>query len=140
MSETSGNVVLIVDDDPQLEQVLAALLGAEKIQTLVSRSAPEALRILESGRQVDAVITDLQMPDMDGMQFLSAVVGRWPDIPVLMLTGFGTIPIAVEAMKKGAADFMLKPFQNAEVVYCVKKALARSDQLQNEPIRTPMPE
>jgi two-component system, NtrC family, response regulator AtoC len=77
---------------------------------------------------------------MDGMELLATLVSRWPDIPVLMLTGFGTIPIAVEAMKLGAADFMLKPFRNAEIVYCVKKALARTEKLDSEPIQTPMPQ
>lgn len=121
------DVVLIVDDDFQVGQVLEALLRAANIGAVVVSSGSAALSVLESGSRIDAVISDLQMPEMDGMQLLQRIVAGWPEIPVLMLTGFGTVPLAVEAMKAGAADFLLKPVQNSEVLYCVQKALTRSE-------------
>lgn len=121
------DVVLIVDDDFQVGQVLEALLRAANIGAVVVSSGSAALSVLESGSRIDAVISDLQMPEMDGMQLLQKIVAGWPEIPVLMLTGFGTVPRAVEAMKAGAADFLLKPVQNSEVLYCVQKALTRSE-------------
>jgi two-component system response regulator AtoC len=67
------------------------------------------------------------MPGIDGMQLLDKIAARWPEVPVIMLTAHGTVPLAVEAMKRGAAEFMQKPFERDEVVFVVKKALAASD-------------
>jgi DNA-binding NtrC family response regulator len=74
------------------------------------------------------VLTDLRMPGMDGMELLDRVAAGWPEIPVIMLTAHGTVPLAVEAMKRGASDFMQKPFEREEVVFVVKKALAAGKQ------------
>jgi DNA-binding NtrC family response regulator len=115
--------VLLVDDDPAVAKVLAALLGQEGILAHEVRSGAEALAFLES-RPADVVVTDLRMPGMDGMELLGRVTGAWPEIPVIMLTAHGTVPLAVEAMKRGASDFMQKPFEREEVLFVVKKALA----------------
>ncbi len=64
------------------------------------------------------------MPGLDGMSLLGQIVARWPDVPVVMLTAHGTVPLAVEALKGGAADFVLKPFDREEVLFVVRKALA----------------
>jgi two-component system response regulator AtoC len=113
----------LVDDDPAVSKVLSALLGQEGIQTAEVRSGGEALEWLER-RPADVVLTDLRMPGIDGMQLLDRVGARWPEVPVIMLTAHGTVPLAVEAMKRGAAEFMQKPFERDEVVFVVKKALA----------------
>ena len=74
-------------------------------------------------RPVDAVVTDLRMPDMDGMQLLQQVRSRHPEVAVIMMTAHGTVKVAVEAMKAGAADFVLKPFDRQEILYAVRKVL-----------------
>jgi two-component system, NtrC family, response regulator AtoC len=114
--------VLIVDDDAALRKVLAALLGQAGIGSVEASSGREALLLLEQ-RLVDVVVTDLRMPEMDGMDLLSHVSGGWPDVPVIVLTAHASVPLAVEAMKRGAADFMLKPFEREEVLFVVQKAL-----------------
>jgi two-component system response regulator AtoC len=119
----SKPTVLLVDDDPAVAKVLAALLGQEGIVAHEVRSGGEALAFLGS-RPADVVLTDLRMPGMDGMELLDRVAAGWPEIPVIMLTAHGTVPLAVEAMKRGASDFMQKPFEREEVLYVVKKALA----------------
>ncbi|MFO0549155.1 MAG: sigma-54 dependent transcriptional regulator [Polyangiaceae bacterium] len=86
-------------------------------------SASAALRLFEASA-FDAVITDLRMPDMDGMALLRELHARAPEVPVVMLTAHGTVPIAVEAMRAGAADFMMKPFDRDEVLYTLDKVLA----------------
>src|SRR5450432_3585242 len=110
--------VLLVDDDPAVAKVLAALLGQEGIGAHEVRSAGDALAYLAS-RHADVVLTDLRMPGMDGMELLDRVAAAWPEIPVIVLTAHGTVPLAVEAMKRGASDFMQKPFERDEVLFVV---------------------
>ena len=92
--------VLLVDDDPAVSRVLSALLGQEGIETAEARSGADALAWLER-RPADAVLTDLRMPGVDGMQLLDRITARWPEVPVIMLTAHATVPLAVEAMKRG---------------------------------------
>jgi two-component system response regulator AtoC len=120
---SSKRTVLLVDDDPAVSKVLAAMLGQEGILAAEVRSGADALQWLER-HPADAVLTDLRMPGMDGMQLLGRVVTQWPDLPVIMLTAHATVPLAVEAMKQGAAEFLQKPFERDEVIFVVKKALA----------------
>jgi DNA-binding NtrC family response regulator len=116
---------LIVDDDVAVGKVLAALLGQEGFACEYFASGKQALSRLEV-RPFDVVLTDLRMPDIDGMSVLKEVNRRWPSIPVVLLTAHGSVAAAVEAMKSGAADFMLKPFDKDELVFVLGKALAAS--------------
>ncbi len=115
--------VLVVDDDRAVGMVLAALLSQAGYDAQHVLSGPAALAALASGR-VEAVLSDVRMPEMDGLELLAAVKKRAPDVPVVLITAHGTIPLAVEAMKAGAAEFLLKPFDREEVVYTIGKALA----------------
>src|SRR5215472_490284 len=101
--------VLVVDDDRAVRTVLCALLVRAGIQTIEAGNGEEALALI-AREPVDLVVTDLRMPVMDGMRLLGEVAARWGDLPVIVLTAHGTIPLAVEAMKAGAADFIMKPF------------------------------
>jgi DNA-binding NtrC family response regulator len=118
---TKGSV-LVVDDDMAVGTVLAALLHQAGMTATHVASAEAALRTL-SREQADVVVTDLRMPGMDGMRLLSTLGERWPGLPVIVLTAHGTVPLAVEAMRAGAADFMLKPFDREQIVYVVDKAM-----------------
>ncbi len=118
--------VLVVDDDADLAKVLVALLVKEGYACERASSGREALSRIEA-RPVDAVLTDLRMPDMDGMALLAHVAKRWPQVPVILLTAHGSVPAAVEAMKAGAVDFLLKPFVPEELAFVVRKALAASE-------------
>jgi two-component system response regulator AtoC len=123
MAQLTGHV-LLVDDDPAVGKVLGALLAQAGIEAHHVSSAQDALNVLGT-RPVDVVVTDLRMPGMDGMQLLDQISARWPDIPTILLTAHGSVPLAVEAMKKGAADFVLKPFDREEILYSVRKALTK---------------
>jgi DNA-binding NtrC family response regulator len=122
MAEGAGGI-LIVDDDLAVGTVLVALLAQAGQPAEHVASAEQALARLEA-RPFDLVLTDLQMPGMDGMALLREAARRWPGMPVVLLTAHGSIPVAVEAMKAGAADFALKPFDKKEIVHVVEKALA----------------
>ncbi len=125
--------VLVVDDDPAVGKVLGALLAQDGIASVTVRSGATALE--ELGRAFfDLVVTDLRMPPgMDGLQLLERVREAYPETPVILMTAHGTIPVAVEAMKAGAADFIVKPFDRDEILYAVHKALARSRAEPEEP-------
>jgi two-component system response regulator AtoC len=139
VSETLKGNVLLVDDDPAVAKVLGALLGQAGLTVHTARDGQEALALL--GRKpIDVVVSDVRMPGMDGMQLLSEVSRSWPDVPVILLTAHGTVPLAVEAMKAGAADFALKPFDREEILFSVRKALVRAQGDEaREPLRTPGP-
>ncbi|MGA9526189.1 MAG: sigma-54 dependent transcriptional regulator, partial [Myxococcaceae bacterium] len=123
--------VLVVDDDVAVARVLTALLHQANLQARHVGSAEQALADLER-RPADLVITDLRMSGMDGMQLLAESRSRWPEIPVVMISAHGTVPLAVEAMKAGASDFILKPFDREELLFVVRKAL-RNDLEKAEP-------
>ena len=115
--------VLVVDDDPAVGTVLEGLLQQGGVACSWVPSAALALEQL-SQRAIDAVVTDLRMPGMDGMQLLQQIGARFPEVAVIMMTAHGSVPLAVEAMKAGAADFVLKPFDKQEILYTVRKVLA----------------
>ncbi|HEX8793628.1 MAG TPA: sigma-54 dependent transcriptional regulator [Polyangiaceae bacterium] len=114
--------VLLVDDDAAMGKVLAALLSQEGMDPQHVAGGAEALARLDAA-PFDLVVADLRMPGMDGMALLAELTRRRPELPVIMLTAHGTVPMAVEALKAGATDFVLKPFDREELIYAVRKAL-----------------
>ena len=122
MSDGESGAVLVVDDDHAVGTVLTGLLAqAGHDATFVSRAADALAHLSRS--PVDVVLTDLRMPSMDGMELLDAIGEHAPGTPVVMLTAHGTVSNAVEAMKRGAVDFLSKPFDRDEVLFTVSKAL-----------------
>ncbi len=116
------DTILIVDDEKNYPLILSAVLEEEGYETLSAYSGPEALSILENS-DIDLVLTDMKMAEMDGIALLEQVKQRNPDLPVIMMTAHGTVEKAVEAMQKGAYNFILKPFDNDQLIVYVKKAI-----------------
>lgn len=114
--------ILIIDDDTSLRRVLEYNLQEAGYQVVAAASGEEGLRLF--GEEAPAlVITDMKMPGMDGLQVLKAVKERSPETLVMIITAFGTVDIAVEAMKLGAYDYITKPFNRDELRLTVGKAL-----------------
>ncbi|MBN1102363.1 MAG: sigma-54-dependent Fis family transcriptional regulator [Deltaproteobacteria bacterium] len=114
--------LLIVDDEKNYLVVLEALLGPEGYEIVTADSARAALRLIKEG-DIDLVLTDMKMPGMSGMELLEEAKKVKPEVPVIMMTAYGTIEMAVEAMKKRAFDYITKPFQNEELKLTIRKAL-----------------
>jgi DNA-binding NtrC family response regulator len=114
--------VLVVDDEPNMRRVLGALLRPEGYTILEASDGAEALDLIASER-VDCVITDLRMPRMNGLEFLEAAHKQHRGLPILLLTAHGTVGSAVEALKRGAFDYLTKPFDPEEVRQVVAKAV-----------------
>ena len=117
--------ILICDDEPDMAENVAGLLRREGYDPVVETESLKAIEVLERDRP-DLVVTDLRMPGMDGLAFLERIKERHPEIAVILLTGFATVDSAVEAMKKGASDYLPKPFSPDELLIRIDKALAWS--------------
>ncbi len=114
--------ILIVEDEAKMRRLLELNLGEDGFQTL---SAPDVETGLELLRQnsVDLVLTDLKLPGMGGLEFLQAIKRQNANLPVVVMTAYGSVETAVEAMKAGASDYVLKPFSLAEMRMIVHKEL-----------------
>ena len=114
--------VLIVDDEKNYPPILSAVLEEEGFETLTAYSGEEALSVLKNS-DVDLVLTDMKMPSLDGIELLERIKEKDPGLPVIMMTAHGTVEKAVEAMQKGAYNYILKPFDNERLVIYVNKAI-----------------
>ncbi|KPJ64094.1 hypothetical protein AMK68_02395 [candidate division KD3-62 bacterium DG_56] len=114
--------ILIADDEPNICQVLATVLGRDGHQVLVSHDGEHALRVLED-REVDLLITDVVMRKVSGIDLLHWAREHRPQLPVIMITAYGTIKTAVDAIKMGAHDYLSKPFDVDQVKQVVARAL-----------------
>ena len=115
--------ILLVDDEPDMLALLRTLIrGRTDHQVLATNNPLEVTEIL--GREsVDAVVTDLKMPGMDGLELLAKVHARDPDIAVLVITAYGSEESAAEALRRGAVDFITKPFSKEQILLALDKAL-----------------
>ncbi len=118
----SNERILVVDDEEQMRDLLAKVLDRKGYQVAVCSDGLEALAYLEK-EPADLVITDVRMPGLSGMEALRAVKELNPDIVVLIMTAFGSIDQAVQAVKEGAYDYINKPFKIEEMLLTIEKAL-----------------
>ena len=119
---SSGELVCIVDDDEAARDSLAFLLRSAHVQVQTYESATIFLTALTSLRP-SCIITDIRMPEIDGLELLRRLQGMDIHIPVIVVTGHADVPLAVEAMKVGAVDFLEKPFDDELLLNAVKSAL-----------------
>jgi two-component system response regulator FixJ len=120
-------VVHIIDDDPSARESLAFLLTSADIAVETHESAQSFLKALAT-MEVGCVITDVRMPAVSGIDLLREIRGRGLSVPVIIITGHGDVPLAVNAMRLGATDFLEKPFDDAAVLAAVGHALERREQ------------
>jgi putative two-component system response regulator len=116
---------LIVDDDAQVRHVLARVIATHGLSTIEASSGADALSVLERVGEVPVCISDIYMPEMDGVSFLREAAKRYPDMAVIMLTGVAEVNTAVECLKLGALDYISKPVMVEEVRARLDKALEK---------------
>ncbi|HUU52285.1 MAG TPA: response regulator [Candidatus Heimdallarchaeota archaeon] len=114
--------VLCIDDEPEQRKALCSLLRSKDYSVTTAASSQSGLNLFKK-RNFDAVLCDLNMPKMDGLEFREKVKRINPDIPVIILTSHGTIPAAVKSLKKGAFDFILEPPKIEEIEATIGKAI-----------------
>lgn len=115
--------ILIVDDEKNYLVVLSSFLSGEGYEPITADNAQQALDIVEN-TDLDLVLTDMKMPSMDGIELLKRIKENSPDLPVVMMTAYGTVEKAVEAMQLGAFNFVLKPFQNETLKQIIRNAVS----------------
>ena len=114
--------LLIVDDEAGLREAIAERLGDHGFIVEQAASGEEALERL-AAFAFDILITDLRLPGIDGRQVLDAAIERYPELIAIVITGFGTVKDAVEAIKQGASDFITKPFQFDALMHVLRSAM-----------------
>jgi len=118
-------VVLIVEDDQLMSDSLKKVLGGEGFSALSAATGAEARKLIENS-VVHLVLLDIRLPDMDGLDLLKVIKEFEPDIPILVMTAYSDVTVAVNAMKKGASDYIQKPFELDEFKFIVHKTLEDS--------------
>jgi YesN/AraC family two-component response regulator len=115
--------ILVVDDEEILRSTLKRVLNRDDMETTLTASAKEALALLEN-EKFDLIITDVKMPEMDGITFLKTVRSNDPEVPIVILTGFATVEMTRDALQSGAYNFITKPFEVENILGIVKKGLS----------------
>jgi DNA-binding NtrC family response regulator len=116
--------ILIVDDDPLICRQLEELYGSHQYDAQSTSNAADALRLL-SEQEYSLVVCDLKIPGTDGIGLTREIRERWPDLDVVMITGYASIKGAVEAIKQGASEYITKPFQQEEIILATEKILEK---------------
>lgn len=122
---TADARICVVDDDAAVRESVEALLVSEGFDVQAFGSASEFLGGFEPEGCTCALL-DVRMPEMDGLTVLERLSERWPDVPVVMMTGHGELPMAVRAIRAGAADFVEKPFEPQRLLESIRLAMAKA--------------
>ncbi len=129
--------ILVVDDEETIREIVSSMLKGAGFQSRQAASGAEALSILESGGEFDLVLSDLMMAEMDGIALLERSKERFPDVPVVMVTAVHDLSVALQALRNGAYDYLLKPFERDQLLATVRRALEhRRLKRENDAYRT----
>src|SRR5258707_4942553 len=115
--------ILVVDDEEPIREIIDSMLTAAGYACKQAGSGMEALAVLTSGEEFELMLSDLMMADLDGIGLLERTKERYPDMPVVMVTAVHDIPVALAAIRNGAYDYLLKPFEREQLLNTVSRAL-----------------
>jgi putative nucleotidyltransferase with HDIG domain len=129
MHDQSGNKemaqsrILVVDDEEPVREIVTSMLVSAGHPCIQAKSGAEALAILQSGEQFELMLSDLMMSELDGIGLLERTKEKYPDMPVIMVTAVHDISVALAAIRNGAYDYLLKPFEREQLLAAVRRAL-----------------
>lgn len=115
--------ILVVDDEESIREIVTSMLSNSGFQCRQAASGLEALAILESGEQFELMLSDLMMAELDGIGLLERTKEKFPDMPVVMVTAVHDVSVALAALRNGAYDYLLKPFEREQLLAMVRRAL-----------------
>jgi DNA-binding NtrC family response regulator len=118
--------ILIVDDELHVLEIIGETLSSFGYKVIPRPDAESALSVIREGTDIDLVITDLRMPGMNGVEFLAVLKKTLPAVPVIMLTGYGTVETYLQALSLGVFEYLNKPIQAKELRHIVRSAFKRS--------------
>src|SRR4051795_6265168 len=129
--------ILIVDDEEAIREIVASMLSIAGYRCQQAASGIEALAVLESGEEFELMLSDLMMAELDGIGLLERTKEKYPDMPVVMVTAVHDISVALAAIRNGAYDYLLKPFEREQLLATVRRALEnRRLKLENRKYQT----
>src|ERR1700682_5019808 len=129
--------ILVVDDEDAIREILCCMLAAANYKTRQASSGLKALALLDAGEEFELMLSDLMMADLDGIGLLERTKERYPDMPVVMVTAVHDISVALAAIRNGAYDYLLKPFEREQLLATVRRALEnRRLKLENRAYQT----
>ena len=115
--------IFVVDDEEAIREIVSSMLTSAGYACTQAGSGLQALEVLNAGSQFDLLLSDLMMPELDGLGLLERVKERYPDMPVIMVTAVHDISVALGAIRNGAYDYLLKPFEREQLLATVRRAL-----------------
>src|SRR5208282_4740956 len=115
--------ILVVDDEEPIREIVASMLGTAGYACQQAASGMEALAVLTSGEEFELMLSDLMMADLDGIGLLERTKEKYPDMPVVMVTAVHDISVALAAIRNGAYDYLLKPFEREQLLASVRRAV-----------------
>jgi putative nucleotidyltransferase with HDIG domain len=115
--------ILVVDDEEAIREIVCSMLTAANYKCAQASSGQKALAVLDSGEEFELMLSDLMMADLDGIGLLERTKERYPDMPVVMVTAVHDISVALKAIRDGAYDYLLKPFEREQLLATVRRAL-----------------
>ena len=124
--------ILLVDDEAPFVETMTKRLTKRKLEVKTASNGPEALKVLDKNANVEVVILDVKMPGMDGVETLKEIKKRHPLVEVIMLTGHATVETAIEGMKLGALDYLMKPCEMDLLMAKVEEAAAKKRSQENK--------
>lgn len=131
MTEMKPNI-LVVDDDPYVRESASLLLGGRNYSVITCESAKEAMEVILGKNNIDIVLTDVRMPVVSGVELLEKIHALNPELPVILMTAYAELDVAVDAIKKGAFDFLIKPYHPSYLIHAIERAVKYSNLLQIE--------
>jgi len=118
--------ILVVDDEETIREVVSSMLNQAGYKTRLANSGMEALELLSCGDEFELVLSDMMMPEMDGIALLEKIKERFPDVPVVMVTAVHDVSTALGAIRQGAYDYLLKPFEREQLLVMARRAVENS--------------
>src|ERR1700739_4841974 len=129
--------ILVVDDEDAIREIVCSMLAAANYKTRQASSGLKALALLDAGEEFELMLSDLMMADLDGIGLLERTKERYADMPVVMVTAVHDISVALAAIRNGAYDYLLKPFEREQLLATVSRALEnRRLKLENRTYQT----
>jgi len=129
--------ILVVDDEEAIREIVCSMLAAANYKCKQASSGLKALALLDAGEEFELMLSDLMMADVDGIELLERTKERFPDMPVVMVTAVHDISVALAAIRNGAYDYLLKPFEREQLLATVRRALEnRRLKLENRAYQT----
>ena len=137
MSIMPAERILVVDDEEPIREIVCSMLIAANYQCSQASSGQKALALLDTGQEFELMLSDLMMADLDGIALLERTKEKYPDMPVVMVTAVHDISVALKALREGAYDYLLKPFEREQLLATVRRALEnRRLKLENRAYQT----